>query len=170
MGIEPINGGFANHCLTGWLPRRARWRVAQRLGRGRAGVKPWISRIVAKARRERKTMPCVAGAGGGGAPAPLKKGGEAVHLPRCMPVQSQSDSHCAPHGLGGWKPPLPYHAGASAASRAARASSSSTTVAHSGGSNTMVSRTGRVSRPWERAARQTASPRRAARGNLAPPG
>ncbi len=28
MGIEPINGGFANHCLTGWLPRRTRQRVA----------------------------------------------------------------------------------------------------------------------------------------------
>jgi hypothetical protein len=50
MGIEPINGGFANHCLTGWLPRRARWRVAKQLGQRRAGVKPWIAGLSEKAR------------------------------------------------------------------------------------------------------------------------
>ncbi len=35
MGIEPINGGFANHCLTGWLPRRTRWRLGEGLLAGR---------------------------------------------------------------------------------------------------------------------------------------
>ena len=48
MGIEPINGGFANHCLTGWLPRHARWRVAKQLGQQRAGVKRWIARTSKK--------------------------------------------------------------------------------------------------------------------------
>ena len=54
MGIEPINGGFANHCLTGWLPRRARWRVAQGLEQGRTGVKPLIVGNAGKDHKECK--------------------------------------------------------------------------------------------------------------------